>query len=118
MKGILINAATRTITKVEVPEGYKNIYPFLGEGVDMFQCVDISKNGDTIYIDEEGLLKPQDNFFLYKGYGQPLAGNGLVLGTDNEGESQNAQTKLETIINNVTFMNRHEAHAWAVKHGV
>ena len=118
MRGILINAEARTITEVEVPEGYKNIYPFLGAGVDMFQCVDITRKGDTIYVDEEGLLKPQDNFFLYAGYGQPLAGNGLVLSTDNEGETVGTKLTLETIIKNVKFMNRFEAHAWAVKHGV
>lgn len=118
MKDFLINAEARTITEVEVPVGYKNIYPFLGEGVDMFQCVDISTNGDTIYVDEEGLLKPQSNFFLYKGYNQPLAGNGLVLGTTDAGETVSVKAKLETIKKNVQFMDGYEVRLWAKEQGL
>ena len=112
MKAYQINAETRTITEVTLGKDYKEIYPLLGVGVDMFQCVDINEKGDTIYVDEEGLLKPQENFFVYKGYNQPLAGNGVVLGTNAVGESTNPKVKIEEVIKNVTFLSRREASEW------
>jgi hypothetical protein len=117
MKAFSINAENRTVTEVRLGKDYKEIYTLLGEGVDMFQCVDISDNGDTIYVDEEGLLKPQDNFFLYKGYNQPLAGNGLVLGTTDEGESTSPKISLKEVVENVVFMNRYEVVQWAKRNG-
>lgn len=108
--GYLIDAVKRTITEVAVGD-YKTIYPLLG--CECFTCVGV-EDDDTIYVDDEGLLKPQENFFLYEGYPQPLAGNGLVLGTDEEGESVNPKMTLETLKGRVKFMNRREAYLWSL----
>ena len=104
------------MTEVEVKGDYKAIYPLLGVAVDCFTCVGIEQD-DSIYVDDEGLLKPQINFFLYEGYNQPLAGNGLVLGTDEEGESVDPKNTLKFIRSKVTFMTHLDAIRWAEKHG-
>ena len=115
IKGYHINAENRTVTEVEVKGDYKTIYPFLGESVDCFTCVGIEKD-DTIYVDDEGLLKPLTALFLYEGYDQPLAGNGLILGTDAEGESVSPANTLEFIKSKVKFMTPMEARLWAMEH--
>ena len=114
MKAYLINAEARTITEVTVGD-YKTYYPLLG--CDCFACVGI-EDEDTIYVDDNGLLKPQQNFFLYDGYAQPLAGNGLVLGTNDEGESVEPKITLETLKSKITFMNRNQAYLWAKENDV
>ena len=115
-KAFKIDATNRTITEVEVGD-YKTIYPLLGEGVDMFECRDID-NHDTIYLDEEGMLKGPTVFFLYEGMNQPFAGNGLVMGTNSKGESVNPKITLAKLKQNVRFMDGFEARIWAMKSGL
>ena len=45
-------------------------------------------NGDVLYVDEEGLLKPQEHWFAVpvERPDQPFAGNGLVVGREVEGD--------------------------------
>lgn len=102
MRGILINPWTKEITEVQVGSDYREIYRFLsnplGPKVETF-CVGVKwSNGDTLYVDDEGYLKA--GMRLFDG-GRVLAGNGLILGCDNEGESQDAKmlmTELQTIV--------------------
>jgi hypothetical protein len=44
-------------------------------------------NGDVLFVDEEGLLKPWRGGFLFalRADEQPLAGNGVVVGREIEG---------------------------------
>jgi len=106
-KGILIDVKNETLSWVEV-EKYTDIYTHLG--CQMFECVDID-GMNTIYVDEEGLLTltTQSKFFTYKGYSQPLCGNGLILGTDHEtGESVDSTLSLEFVKSNIKFMDLYE----------
>lgn len=115
-KGYLINAEARTITEVEVGD-YKTIYPLLGTSlkqVDGFTIVGIEQD-DSIYVDDEGLLgiTIDTTFFLCNSYMQPLAGNGLVMGTNEEGESVNPKNTLDFIKSKVKFMTLLQAQVWA-----
>ena len=59
-------------------------------------CAPLQGAGDLICVDGNGLLKgPVYQFFGVKGYPQPLAGRGLVLGTDDEGDRVSPETTLE-----------------------
>lgn len=86
MKAYLIDPFTRTVSQVEYSGDYQQIYSFID--CDTFTCADFNDKGDTVFVDDEGLIngKPQE-FFLVDGYPTPLAGKGLVLGTNQEGES-------------------------------
>ena len=108
-KAYLINAEARTITEVTVGP-YTDIYPLLG--CDTFTCVGL-EDEDTLYVDDEGLLKPQMHFIMYEGYPEPLAGNGLVMGTDSEGESIDPKMSLEDLKSRVTFYNVFQIRAMA-----
>lgn len=96
MLALLIDPFTRTITEVEYSGNYQQIYDLID--CQTYDCARINKHGDAIFVDDEGLIseKPQA-FFLHKDYPQPLAGKGLVLGCDDEGESVAPHTTLDEV---------------------
>lgn len=108
MKAILIDVNNKTITEVEVTSNHEgsqldSIYKHVG--CDMVEVVNIGEN--DIYVDEEGLLKftPSTNFFMWKGYPQPLAGNGLIMGYDEStGNSIGVTLSVDEVKNNVSFL--------------
>lgn len=90
MKGILIDPFERKVSEVELTGDYKEIYKHIH--CDTFDAVRI-ENGDACFVDDNGLfMKPKNQdeqryFMLSNYYPEPLAGYGLVLGTNSEGES-------------------------------
>lgn len=107
-KGILIDVKNKTITEVEVianEQGSElpSIYGHLGCSI--FEVVNIDHEND-IYVDEEGIMNMNDEtgFFQVEGYPQPLAGNGLVLGfNDEDGDSKDTTLSVEEIKSRVKF---------------
>ena len=106
-KGILIDVQNRTITEVEIGDGIQPIYELVK--CDTFTCVDITET-ETVYVDDNGLLTLTENsmFFELKGYPQPLCGNGLILGVDEEGESVNTKLTIDEVKKLVKFKSIHE----------
>lgn len=105
MKAFKIDVTNKTVTEVEVDENnvLRDLYNHIGcEMVEIACRID---EDNEIYVDEEGLLKPPPFLaFEYKGAHQPFAGNGLVLGYNDEtGESKATTLKIEDVIKNVTF---------------
>lgn len=95
MKGILIDPFTRTITEREIErDSLKGIYDALG--VECFSCVGLDKR-DTLYVDDEGLFRENQEFFLIGNYPQPLAGRALILGTDPEGRSVTPRASIDLV---------------------
>ena len=79
MKAFLINPIDETITEVDHDDSdYKNI----SKAIDAkyFTTVQIHEDGDTIYLDDEGLLNGnhKHTFTLDKVFGQTFVGKGLV----------------------------------------
>lgn len=106
MKCLVIDAVNRTIREDEYSGDYKDIYR-LG-GFDLMTAIALDDKGETLFIDDEGLLKEDLNdCFLLHGpdfnYPQPLAGNGVILGTNEEGESVDTALTVETMQRNVLF---------------
>ena len=67
---------------------YKDYYK-LG-GFDLFDVVNVEWNGDpiSIYVDDEGLFKPNNYGRMVEGYPQPLFGTLIIAGgVDDEGET-------------------------------
>lgn len=105
MKAILISVHNQSVTQIEIEDGLDSIYKAIG--CDTIEAVHsyILQGGDIIYVDEEGLLKDEPGpFFVLNGFHQPLAGNGLVLGTDEEGDSCDAETPIAVIMDAVEFI--------------
>lgn len=109
MKAYLIDPAARTITQVEYTGDYKNIYTHIE--ANCFDVARVYKNGDGIFVDDEGLLNEPEHFFIHRNYPNPLAGKGLMLGVDDEGESVEPGTDIETLRNDIAFVSRDEVVA-------
>lgn len=108
MRAYLIDPITRTITEVDYSGDYHQIYTFIG--CETFDMSRLNHAGDVVFVDDAGLLKPQppENFFYHANYPEPLAGRGLVLGTDEEGE---------TVAPSVTYAELTEMIRWSTGWG-
>jgi len=102
MKAILIDVVKRAVTQIDIPAGIEAIKQQLG--VRCFTVVCPLDSSDAVYCDDEGLLNNPQDFFTLGNYPQPIAGNGLILGTDSEGRSVDCEALLEDIQNDVIFM--------------
>lgn len=101
MKAFLIDPDERSVTEVDYSGDYRQIYTLIG--AECFTAAEFNEFGDVVYVDDEGLMKGPTSFFIIEGYPQPLAGKGLVIGTDEEGDSQAPSTDLEWLQSNVDF---------------
>ena len=63
MKAYLIDPFTKTISMVEYSGDYNEIYKLIE--CDTFTCADFNEFGDTVFVDDEGLINGKDQeFFL------------------------------------------------------
>ena len=102
MKAYLIDPNNRKITEVDYTGDFRNIYTHIGA-----ECFDVARFGETdcVFVDDEGLIKgPVYQFFAVQGYPAPLAGKGLVLGTDEEGNSISPSIDLAWLKSNVYWV--------------
>ena len=113
-KAILINVEAHTITETTIGH-YSEIYKAIGNGCNTFECPVELENGDTVYIDGEGLYHDPKGCFIMTDWGYPLVGNAIILGTDEEGESVDCQSTIEELKAQVKFYGEAVAQAWAQK---
>lgn len=100
MRAIKVDAFERTITEVQV-DGLKDMQA----AVDGYIQIALElPNGDTIFVNEEGLLKGWDAWIYYEGQMQPWIGSAIIVGHDGEGESIDAKSTVEEIKNNIRFL--------------
>jgi hypothetical protein len=110
-KALLIDVVAQSITEVQVGN-YTDIYKHIGNGCECF-CVPVNfENGDSIYVDDEGLLKEVKGGFYMMDWYYPLCGNAIILGTDEEGESVDYKSDLEQIRKEIIFISDEYAKAW------
>ena len=89
--GLHIDAENNTIKEVKF-SGTSDIHRLIGGYLELAYCWE---NGDTLYVDEEGLLKnPKFFFSITERDDQMFAGNGLIVGKEI-GDTSN--TKPPTI---------------------
>lgn len=107
VKGILIDPFALTITEVKHDaDHYKGIYDLLSHEsmkVSTFEIIHLDDKGDAIFIDEEASFKACERFFLLKGYHSPIAGKGLVLGSDGNGATISAKTSISKLRTSIKF---------------
>lgn len=100
MRTILIDPVTRSFTEVDYNGDWKTIPTHIG--CELFDVV-YTDVGD-VFVDDEGLLKPNQKFFVIDG-STPLAGRGLVFGpVDDEGDSTPATVTIEELEQKVRFL--------------
>ena len=110
MKAFLIDPKLKYIAEVNFEGDYKEIYKWIEANT--FDCVNLNSDADTLYLDDEGLLKRSNYFWqieILSNIKSTYAGRGLVLGTDDEGESTDVKTiTLEQLKKDITFLGERE----------
>lgn len=109
MKAILINSTERTVTEVDYDGNFRNLQKLIG--CDCFTIAPLNPKMVTedvsLYVDDEGLLTNPQAFFQIKGVTyHPLAGNGVILGTNEEGESVDSPVSVQDIAKLTKFYDR------------
>ena len=102
MKAILIDVKTQEIKEVEHDDTLQNIYDLIDcRAFDLVRIDDVN----SIFVDDEGILK--DNLYFEYSVSDrvfQLAGNGLVLGVDDEGNSTSPTLTIENVKGKVRFL--------------
>lgn len=79
-KALWIDSSKKQITEVEV-DGLADLNHYVGGDIRMAARF---RNGDVIYVDDNGLHNHPDRFFKIDSRDQPLAGDGLLVGPEIE----------------------------------
>jgi len=112
LKAILINPFTHEIERYSLTGGWRGINKAIN--AEICTAVTFNEHGDGVFVDDIGLMREQQAWFLIEGYPQPLANLGLVLGCDEEGESTDPTVSLDWVRKNVMFTdNPNEAILWS-----
>lgn len=98
-KGYLIHPETKSMEVVDVGD-WRHMNQLIGSRT--FTIGHHFDNGDVIYVDE-GLLKPGLLSFQVRRAPQPLFGKGLVLGTNDEGDSVDPVTAYVDTLELIRF---------------
>lgn len=105
MKAVLINPKLNIVTEIDYSGNYKDISKLTECSI--FTAVYPFDNcEDTIYLDDEGLLKTSNYCFTFdcdNGQSQTLMGNALIIGTDEQGNSTDIETSIDEIKKRVSF---------------
>ena len=109
-KAIKIDVQTQSIYLVELSDDYKDIYTKIGNGCTTFAVPITFENQDSIFCDDEILLRPDDikGGFIFEGWNYPIVGNAIILGCDEEGESVDAKTEMIDLPT-IYFLTEHKA---------
>jgi hypothetical protein len=89
IKAVLIDPYEETVSDIEYDGNYKSIYPHIRCHV--FTAV--SLGDDDVFVDDEGLLKltPKTKFFRIPTYPNPLAGYGMIIGSNDDGDAEDVK---------------------------
>lgn len=127
--GWVIDPVAQTIrAKMFVDQHFlEEAYAFIGceliEGVSRFevsglngkQAVKVKSSYDMLYVDEEALLKKNDDpwFGVPSKFSQPLKGRGIILGVDADGNSCSAGNDIEVYKRLIVWLEGPELqHQW------
>jgi hypothetical protein len=115
MKAMLIDSAAREIREVEYSTT-ADLQRFVGGWIEAVYLG--LPNGDVLYVDEEGMFKPQTSFFMIHGHAAPIAGNGVIVGPevhDRDGEYVRTDPpgcSPRSLAQFVRFLDRVQFDAW------
>lgn len=106
MKAILINTRKRTVSEIQVENAYPDINKAIGcSTITVGTEWEEGGKRDTLFVDDEGLLVSGNPCFRIEGGHQPFAGCGVILGTNDEGESVDASLTVDEVRDMVVWTN-------------
>jgi hypothetical protein len=110
MRAIQIDVARRQLVEIEIPDtGDAAQLTALQQAVGGYIELAVSfPNGDVLLVDEEGQLahkQPAPGWFAVKGARRgPFAGNAIVTGSDDEGNTVAAKITLADLSSLIVFL--------------
>jgi hypothetical protein len=111
MRAIVINAHDRTVTEADIDGSLNSLQQIVGGSIEAV-TYGLDDNHHC-YVDEEGLLGHPQHFFMFRNGHQPLAGNGVILSSTEDGDEAACTLPLDWVKERVTFMDLHAAYQWA-----
>ena len=92
-RAYLVDPTTKIISQVYIKD-YMDIQKHIG--CDMFTMAFRLDNDDVLYVDDMGLIdgKPHDYFAVLEAYERPLAGRGLLVGSNAQGGDEDVRTDI------------------------
>lgn len=113
MKAIKIDVVNQKVEQVNIGNDLDDIYQQIANGCSTFTCIYPLESSDVIYTDDEALLKNIQGGFMLHSMIYPIVGNGLVLGTNIEGESVNSEVSVDFLEKNIIWLDKSTAEDWA-----
>ncbi len=110
MRAIIVNANDRTITETDIVGSLRSLQQIVGGLIEP-----VSQGLDDYhhcYVNEEGLLDNTQHFFMFRTGHQPLAGNGVILSSTENGDEAPCTLLLDWVKERVTFMDLAAARQW------
>ena len=114
MRAIVINAQDRTVAGTDIDGSLKSLQQIVGGLIEPVH--DGLDDNHRCYVNEEGLLADPQHFFMFKDGHRPLAGNGIILSSTDDGDEAPCTLPLDWVEDRVTFMDLVAARQWARAH--
>lgn len=114
MKAVLIDPFNRTISMVQMGNDWRLSIktPLHTEISARIGCKYFTVAGyydnDVVYCDDEGLLHGPTEFVMISGFGNPIAGRVLMLGSTADGDSTDVNTDAVQMMDKVQFLSHNE----------
>jgi hypothetical protein len=110
IKAILIDVGKKTIREITLERGgeYRpEMFEVLSvpglRPVDDINVIRLDNEIHYLHVDGESLFKDPKLWFHWKGYGNPLAGNGIIHRVDEMGDSRDVRLTVQQVAAHVTF---------------
>ena len=105
MRGFIIFPIRKTIEEITYRGGYEEINKLLH----IRTCTAVDLYPDEVaYIDDDGSFNDKHHYWIHKNYPTPLAGPGLFVGTDEEGNDIPPSTSIDQLRKDVKWVgNKH-----------
>lgn len=111
-KALKIDVVNQTVTNITIND-LDDIYKQIGNGCELFCCPVSFENGDTLYADDESLLRENvEGCFLMDNWSYAIVGNAIILGTDDEGESIDCKSSPMDIYKELIWGNKEVAEEY------
>ena len=112
-KALKIDVVNQTVTNILVDDN-ESIYKEIGNGCELFCCPVNFDNGDTLYADDESLLRENiEGCFMMSDWQYAIVGNAIILGTDYEdGESIDCKSSPMDIYGEIIWGNKEVAEQY------
>jgi hypothetical protein len=102
MRAIVIKSRNRTVVEIDLVPTLDRLQQIVGGLIEpVEQGLDDEHH---CYVNEAGLLDNPQHFFMLTDRHQPLAGNGIILASTEDGDEAPCRLPLEWVKECVTFM--------------